>query len=68
MKNIILFIGIYGAFIFINTLVFCILFNMHPSDPDYFFNHMYLRNINLLLLLPTFFIIKHINKNEQIVF
>ena len=63
------FFGSWGTLVFVNTLVFCILFTMHPSDPDYFLHRLYMGNINMALLIPSFFITKYIlSKDEQTIF
>ena len=73
IRKITLFIGLTICFwvagIMLNTIIFCIFFNMNKNSPDFTMNHFLMVEINKMLIIPAFFITKYlINKNEQIVF
>lgn len=52
----------WGVFCALNTVVFCMLFEMHPAALNYEMNHFYMIEINKLLVIPAFFITKYLLK------
>lgn len=46
----------------LNTAIFCIAFDMHPSSSDFVLNRFYMVTINKFLTIPAFFIAKYIVK------
>lgn len=73
IKDIALFIVLILCFwtigLVLNTIVFCLFFDMNRTSPDFIMNHFLMVEINKMLVIPAFFVAKYfINKNEQTIF